>query len=181
MNTKLLTIALIFSITVNVTVVGSLFYFWKILQERDERPETVESEIIIRHPSVPLPDSDEIDSMMNAYRKNLKSLQIHIDQDRDKMVRILLSDSLKMDDLENAVITMNRKQAMAEKMTLRHLLDLKTEMQDAQWDSLVQSLAPDSLPYHLDEFEIDIELPHEFKMKMKKLNQLDSIELNERR
>lgn len=148
MQNKWMIFALLFSVTVNIAVVGTLFYFW---QNRDksfvdvsvnENPQLKKQDIFLTTECLSPSEAKEIDSLRNDYFDNLVILRKSIDDDRRHIVRLLQNEPPDRDSLNTIIIQLSEKQINAERLTINHLLEIKPLLSRDNWLHFVRDLEP---------------------------------------
>lgn len=150
MNSKWTLIALLFSVTVNIAVVGTLIYFWqhnneqrhvnvKVLRTDDNSQQDV---VWFGQPPAPPPVAKEIDSLRREYHEDLVVMRQAIDADRQQIIMQLMHDPVNRDTVEVILNNLTKKQMDAERLTIDHLLDIKPLLPTDDWKFFIQDLRP---------------------------------------
>ncbi len=149
MNSKWTIMALLFSVTINIAVVGTLVYFWK---HNDERRVDVEffhtndkddpKIVWFGRPPAPPPTGSEIDSLRRHYHEQLVDLRQRIDADRQDIIAQLMIEPVNRDTVEFLLKGLTDKQMDAERLTIDHLLQIKPLLPHDEWTFFIQDLRP---------------------------------------
>jgi nitrogen fixation-related uncharacterized protein len=146
MNSKWTIIALLFSVAVNIAVVGTLVYFW---QHNDRQvnvkvlhPENKEHDILWFHKPPAPPLANGIDSLRREYHKELVIIRKDIDAERQEIITQLMGDPVNRDTVEVIIKSLTEKQMDAERLTINHLLEIKPLLPQDEWKFFIQDLKP---------------------------------------
>jgi len=139
----------VFSVAVNIAVMGTLVYFW-----HESRPERADQ--IIAPPPPPLPDREErrflwmgkrrpgepekVFKARIKYRDQMEKVRRQIDGFRKEIIVLLLSDPPPTDSLHVIVEKLAKKQVEAEQLTIGHLLDIRPLLPRKKWVKVVRDL-----------------------------------------
>ena len=175
MNTKWTLFALLFSVAVNIAVIGTLLYFWKNEKQRmdvgmihgNSHPER--DIVWFNAPHVPPKVAREIDSLRRDYHEQVVVIRSSIESDRKAIITQLMCDPVNRDTLDIIIQKLADKQIKAERLTIDHLLMIKPLLPHEDWKYFIQDLRPrhkiqtkiiklkdgDSTSILIDEEEID--------------------------
>jgi len=148
MRSKWILFVLLFSVTVNVAVVGTLIYFWRykspaVSRVHVEHKRDVNDRLLWFHsPDLAPRTIEKIDSARKVYHEELQQVRKDIDSQRKNMVTLLLAEPINRDSLQIEIIGLVEKQKKAEELTLDHLLDIKPLLPKDQWILLLKDLEP---------------------------------------
>lgn len=146
MNSKWILFALLFSVAVNIAVVGTLIYFWPRNEERHmivrQAPPQKPEIIWFGTPHVPPHVAQEIDSLRRDYHKNLVRIRAAMDADRKTLITQLIQDPVDRDSLDLIIDSLAQKQIKAERLTVDHLLDIKPLLPHEEWTFFMRDLEP---------------------------------------
>jgi hypothetical protein len=146
MTSKWMVAALLFSVAVNVAVVGTLAYYRHI----DQQPMHLK----LRHGVLP-PNPDffrfqdmqtdpvvarEMDSLQQQYGEQLKNLHRIIDQRRNAIVLQLQQEPVNRDTLDKLITHLSEDQVRAERLTVDHLLVIKPFLPKEKWQMIIREL-----------------------------------------
>jgi hypothetical protein len=149
MNSKWTLFALLFSVAVNIAVVGTLVFFWRhnanTRQEINiEQFDELENNALVWFHS---PDShphagSQMDSLRKLYQQELFTIEGEIGASRNKIVQILLSDPIDSTQLDNEISRLAQEQTHVERLTINHLLDIKPLLPENEWRIFLNDLKP---------------------------------------
>ncbi len=140
---------LVFSLTVNIAVISSLLYFWHRPDKAGPAPIGFGSDG--RQPTSGRPfqmeDSTltpeqrlQMKQLRFKYHTQMRSLRWSIENRRDELIDLLLAESPDQDSVNAVVTALAEKQIELERLTIDHLLSLKSLMSPEQWEHLVVAL-----------------------------------------
>ncbi|MBN1479624.1 periplasmic heavy metal sensor [candidate division KSB1 bacterium] len=146
MNSKWIVLALLFSVAVNIAVVGTLVYFWPRNEERRivfrNRPPKQHEIVWFRTPHVPPKVAQDIDSLRRDYHEQLVTVRMAIDADREAIIAHLMQNKVDRDSLEKILQSLTHKQITAERLTIDHLLEIKPLLPQEEWTFFIRDLKP---------------------------------------
>ena len=140
--------ALLFSVAVNIAVVGTLVFFWGRNERRMDvevlhrEPPPMHDILWFDTPHVPPHVAQEIDSLRREYHQQLVLVRTSIDSDRKAIVTQLMSDHVNRDSLDIFIKTLSDKQIQAERLTIDHLLMIKPLLPKKEWQFFINELQP---------------------------------------
>jgi len=191
---KLLTIALLFSIIVNTAVVATLVSVVKGMHNLRQQPAVQTEELRVQH--APAWQQSEletvviskVDSLQHDYTQHLIVLKSAIDQNREKMIPVLLENKIDTQRIENILLDISEKQLKAEELTINHIIELKDELDKKEWVRIVKKLNPDAshkrivIREHPDgQINIDTEVKELIQTLPESLKDIDIKQLHLRR
>lgn len=146
MTSKWLVAALLFSVAVNVAVMGTLVYF----RQTEKQP----THFSLRRESLPHnpdflwfegsqinPDLvREMDSLRQQYGEQLKNVHRTIDQKRSAIVLQLQQEPINRDSLNKLISRLTEDQVRAERLTVDHLLAIKPFLPKDEWQMIIREL-----------------------------------------
>ncbi len=147
MKNRWMTVLLIFSLAVNIAAVATLTYFWR----QNQLPAVPPPPGMARQPlERPLPPWRNLD-LPPASRKELFELrrQFHAqivelrraaDESRWQLMHQLMQPNIDKDSLNASLQTLTAKQMEMERMTVNHLLELRSHLTNEQWQMLLRSM-----------------------------------------
>lgn len=164
--------ALLFSVAVNIAVVGTLLYFWQTNggrgdEARQPEPSRQRDLLWLSAPQVPAKAARKIDSLRRDYHDQLFILRASIDSEREAIIAHLMGNQVNRDSLEAIISELTAKQIAAERLTIDHLLMIKPLLPPEEWRLFIRDLRPhrqrriikihegDSTKILYDEQEID--------------------------
>ena len=149
MNSKYTLVALLFSVAVNIAVVGTLVYFWRQNDNENIEVQVLKGDAknekkIIWFGAPPLPPkvSKEIDSLRRDYHERLVRIRSDIDSNRQAIIAELLQESINRDSLDIIIENLSTKQIDAERLTIEHLLEIKPLLPHDEWKFFIRDLGP---------------------------------------
>ncbi len=138
---------LVFSLTVNVAVISSLLYFWNRPEEilplppgpTDMQPK--EMRPFFWGDSTLTPEQrQQLQQQRFQYHTQMRSLRWSIENHRDELIDLLSSESPRQDSINAVVTRLAEKQIELERLTINHLLSLKSVLRPEQWEHLVVTI-----------------------------------------
>jgi hypothetical protein len=145
MTSKWHIIALLFSVTVNVAVVGTMIYFWQ--HSKPNRLEIMRYDRAPQEPmmwfhdsTMPPPVAHKIDSMRSNYREQLAKIQTEIAQQRHCVVLMLQQEPVDRDSLDKMIKDVAENQVRAERLTIDHLLSIKPLVPAERWQFFIRDI-----------------------------------------
>lgn len=145
MTSKWHTVALLFSVTVNIAVVGTMIYFWQHNKPNrlevlhyDRPPE--EHLRLFPDSNMPPPIVQKIDSMRSNYQGQLEKIQNDIAQQRHAVVLMLQQEPVDRDSLDHLILKVAENQVQAERLTVDHLLSIKPLVSDDRWQFFIRDM-----------------------------------------
>ncbi|MBN1560252.1 periplasmic heavy metal sensor [candidate division KSB1 bacterium] len=147
MNARWTLLALLFSVAVNIAVVGTLVYFWRTNEHQSDQAfhgKTPLNREIMLHgaPHVPANVKGKIDSLRRDYHEQLVLIRASIDAEREAIIAHLMSNQVDRDSLEMNIAALTAKQIAAERLTIDHLLTIKPLLPPEDWRFFIQDLRP---------------------------------------
>lgn len=148
MTKKWVILALVFSATVNIAVLGTLIYFWKQNKTKEvditmmHRPDPRPDFMLFHDLSLPSNVTSQIDSLQKEYHTKLQRVRKSIDSDRQAIVNVLLIEPPDRDSLDHIIKGLTEKQINAERLTIDHLLQIRPLLPHDRWHHLVRDLEP---------------------------------------
>ena len=149
MNSKWTLVALLFSVTVNVAVVGTLLYFWRhdTSHGREINIERIDAfkdkELVWFHsPDMPPHAEGRMDSLRRFYHKELQEIEGDIESSRHKIVQILLEDPIDNNRLDTLIFQLANEQTKVERLTIDHLIAIKPMLPQEEWRLFLNDLKP---------------------------------------
>ncbi len=143
-------IILLFSVTVNLAVVGTLIYFWKksdhknkdlIWISEDSKSGDGNKFIIVKKDSfVTTKNMDQINAKRFEWGNKMSFLNQSIDKDRKDIVRLLLINPTQKDSINVVIHRLGDKQIKAESLTVDHLISIRKLLPPQEWEALVNSV-----------------------------------------
>ncbi len=140
---------LVFSLTVNVAVISSLIYLWN-RPDRAEPvpfgfgPDGMQPKAIrpfLMDDSTLTPEQrQQMQQLRYKYHTQMRSLRLSIESHRDELIDLLLAESPNQDSVNTVVTVLAEKQIELERLTVTHLLSLKSLLSPEQWEHLVVTL-----------------------------------------
>jgi len=135
---------LIFSLAVNVAVVGTLVYYWTQTKgaqtARFSPPPLPERPRFKRGPNLSPEQRQKIRQLRQEYFATVREIRRTIGTYHEELMDMLASDSFSRDSLQVVVEKIARKQMELEQLTVAHLLDLRKNMDREQWQQFVKRL-----------------------------------------
>jgi len=145
MTSKWHIVALLFSVTVNVAVVGTMIYFWQ--HNKPNRLEILrydrapQEHLMWFHDStMPPPVAHKIDSMRSNYQEQLEKIQNDIAQQRHAVVLMLQQEPADRDSLDEMILKVAENQVLAERLTIDHLLSIKPLVPAERWQFFIRDM-----------------------------------------
>jgi hypothetical protein len=147
MNARWILLALLFSVAVNIAVVGTLVYFWQANEYGSDQVFHGKLPLdrdVIWHgaPHVPAKVTGKIDSLRRDYHEQLVLIRASIDSEREAIIAHLMSNQVNRDSLETIITALSAKQIEAERLTIDHLLTIKPLLPPEDWQFFIQDLRP---------------------------------------
>ncbi|MBN2412248.1 hypothetical protein JXQ31_11195 [candidate division KSB1 bacterium] len=143
-------IVLLFSVTVNLAVVGTLVYFWKKTDQKadnliwiSEDSKSVDGKkfIFVKKDSfVATENMDKINAKRLDWGNKMSVLNRSIDKDRKDIIRYLLVDPPQRDSINVVIHRLGDKQIKAESLTVDHLIGIRELLPPQEWEDLVTSV-----------------------------------------
>ncbi len=143
-------IILLFSVTVNLAVVGTLVYFWKKTDKKTDDliwisgdPKSVDGNkfIIVKKDSfVTTNNMDKINAKRLDWGNKMSVLNRSIDKDRKDIIRYLLVDPPQRDSINIVIHRLGDKQIRAESLTVDHMIGIRKLLPRQEWEDLVTSV-----------------------------------------
>lgn len=146
MKNRWMTILLIFSLTVNVAAVVTLAYFWHHNRVAPLPPPGLDAQPLQRHlpawQDVDLPPKTrrELAHLRRQFRSQVFDLRKELDQSRLQLMQQLMRPNIDKDSLNASLQKLTAMQMEMEKMTINHLLEIRSHLTNDQWQQLLQSM-----------------------------------------
>ena len=144
---------LVFSVAVNVAVLGTLIYFWtrpnRPVEARDlSQREKYNSKLLLGdNPLLSPEQKQELKQLRKRYHGELRGRRQYIAQQRADLVRYLLNDPPMLDSIYITLDSVAEKQKQLEKITIQHLLSMRKHIDKEQWETMIQTFErPPRLP-----------------------------------
>lgn len=139
----------VFSVAVNIAVMGTLVYFWH--GSPPEPPEQIGAPppppLISPEPrrflwmEKRMPEEPEkVFEKRIKYRDQMELVRRQIDGLRKEIIVLLLADPPPSDSLQDVVEKLARKQVEAEQLTIDHLLEIRPLLPRKKWVKVVRDL-----------------------------------------
>jgi|GEM_PF-1762166 len=138
---------LVFSLTVNVAVISTLIYFWncpdkampmplrpEVMQPMEMRPFFMGDSTLTHE------QRQQMQQLRLQYHTQMRSLRWSIESHRDELIDLLLAESPNQDSVNTVVTVLAEKQIELERLTVTHLLSLKSLLTPEQWEHLLVTL-----------------------------------------
>jgi len=147
-------IILLFSVAVNLAVVGTLVYFWKktdnktndlIWISEDTKTGNGNNVIIVKKDSFLVTNElDKIKTKRLDWGNKMRDINRSIAEDRKEIIRYLLIDPPQRDSINVVINKLGSKQIKAESLTVDHLLSIRELLPQNEWQDLVYSVGKGS-------------------------------------
>ena len=135
MRSRWMFLALVFSLTVNLVAVGTLGFFWLSKPKRPPRPARWTTEA----PPPFHPEADEaVAKMTQEYFARAQREKMALRATRLKLVELLREEKPDTNKIMAAIEELARHQAELERITVRHLLQLKPCIGRERLDILIR-------------------------------------------
>lgn len=137
---------LVFSLAVNVAVLGTLVYFWtrphRPVEARDlgQQRKQYNSRLLMReNPLLTKEQKQELKQLRNRYHGELRGRRKDIARQRADLVRYLLNDPPMLDSIYVTLDRVSQKQKELEKITIQHLLSMRKHLDKEQWKTMIRT------------------------------------------
>jgi len=147
---KWVLIILLFSVAVNLAVVGTLIYFWKKSDHKnsdliwisdDVKTGDFNKFVIVKKDSlITTKNIDQINTKRLEWGNKMSLLNQSIDKDRRDIIRLLLVDPPQRDSINVVIHKLGSKQIKAESLTVDHLIGIRELLPSQEWEDLVNSV-----------------------------------------
>jgi len=141
---------LVFSVAVNIAVVGTLIYFWKkntlpaedIIWLTKNEPGMNKSIVVFKSEDTvsTSADLDSISEKRMVWADTMQCLSRDIETDRQTIIHLMLTKPPQRDSINFYIHSIGAKQIKAESLTVAHLLSIRELMPERDWEELVKSL-----------------------------------------
>ena len=141
MNNRWILTALVFSMAINVAVLGTLVYYWTHQDKREyTRPDFREP-----HPSkfdfgLNEEKRDRMRSAMKEYRLQILPISDSLRVRRQALIQIMLSGRTDQQVLDNILAELAAFQIELDRTTINHLMKMRTILDPDEWQHLVQAI-----------------------------------------
>jgi Spy/CpxP family protein refolding chaperone len=142
---------LLFSITVNLAAVASLFYFWgrfdhmrrlpAVLQRPDRGAPSAGP--LWRRLELQEPQRQALQKFRAPYNEQIRQQRQRIEESRRRLMEILQTQPGAQDSIKYLLARVAEDQAVMEKMTVEHLLALRPLLDERQWRIMLMSFNRD--------------------------------------
>lgn len=147
MKNSWMTVLLVFSLTVNLAAVATLVYFWR----QYDRPAPSMLPSPAGEPSyrqnppwqklnLPHEKKREIVELRRRFQHRILDLRMSVEDSRRQVMQQMLQQTIDNDSLNASIDRLADKQIEMEKMTVSHLLEMRSHLTDEQWQTLLRSL-----------------------------------------
>jgi len=146
-----MTILLVFSLTINLAAVGTLFYFWQRppfpelpppgqpFDDMNPRPGPgMGPGPAWRDSSLPAEKRQTIRQLRRQFHEQVQPKRIELQRAQDEVMKIMSTHPSQRDSIDRASQKVLAIQAEIEKMTIDHLLSIRALLDDDQWKSLMR-------------------------------------------
>ncbi len=134
---------LLFSLAINISVLGTLFYLWKMkkmpppeppfpMHEGPGGPQGAEMKF-------PPEESNFLRDARKEHFSKIEPLFAQINVEREKLFQELLGDEPDMDSIKVSVEAIEHIKAKIEFLTVTHFLGLKEKMPDDFWKPVIEN------------------------------------------
>jgi len=147
---KWLVVFLIFSLAVNLAVVGTLLYFTRHPSPPVMMPEGPMGRPGIRENGEPRPDGPgadlpgrmppEVEKLRESFIAGLRPLSRDLQQSRQQLVRMMDRQPAAADSIAIVLQKINTLQGEMEKLTVDHLMAIRPYLEKSQWQNLTRIL-----------------------------------------
>ncbi|MBN2356799.1 periplasmic heavy metal sensor [candidate division KSB1 bacterium] len=147
MKNKWMTLLLVFSLAVNLAAVGTLVFFWR---HNDLPPAPVPPDAPMtrldrpsrewRNLDIPPEKRREIFLLRRRYQERVMDLRMTVEESRRQVLQQLLRPTIDQDSLDAAIQRLSEKQIEMEKMTIHHLMEMRSYLTNEQWQILLRSM-----------------------------------------
>ncbi|HPG38101.1 MAG TPA: hypothetical protein PLP19_06140 [bacterium] len=156
---------LLFSVAVNISVIGTLIYFWKknalptddIMWMTKKEPGMNKSIVVFKSEDIKTmsADLDSITEKRMVWADTMHCLCQDIESDRQAIIHLMLNKPPQRDSINFYIHSIGAKQIKAESLTVDHLIGIRELMPERDWEELVKSLgSPRRVMVHR-EFKVD--------------------------
>jgi Spy/CpxP family protein refolding chaperone len=145
--TKWIMVLLIFSLAVNIAVIGTLVYHWnhpapmqRFTRAMPDSPPMATRPFFMEDSSIAPGQRQMLRSQRAEYHSQVRVLRQSVEQQRRRLRDMLLADSPQPDSINAIVTALAEKQAALERLTVNHLLSLKALLTPEQWERLLEEM-----------------------------------------
>jgi hypothetical protein len=140
---------LLFSLTLNIAVLGTLLYFWGY----HDGPPPVNPGPGMERPE-PFPPAwgnmdlrehqrRELMMLRAPFHKQMMEMRRNLDMDRQKLLQLMLAQPAVPDSIERMLGKISEKQIRLDRMTVDHLLAIRPHLDEKQWRVMLDQLVRD--------------------------------------
>jgi len=147
---KWVLIILLFSVAVNLAVVGTLIYFWKVsdhknsdliwLSDEVETGDFNKFVIVKKDSFITTKNIDQINAKRLDWGNKMSDLNQSIAKDRRDIIGYLLVNPPQRDSINVVIHRLGSKQIKAESLTVDHLIGIRELLPTQEWEDLVNSV-----------------------------------------
>lgn len=140
---------LLFSLTLNIAVLGTLLYFWG----RHDGPPPADPGPGMERPepfppawrNMDLREQQRRDLMMlrAPFHKQMMEMRRNLDMDRQKLLQLMLAQPAVPDSIERMLGKISEQQIRLDRMTVDHLLAIRPHLDEKQWRFMLDQLVRD--------------------------------------
>ena len=133
---------LVFSLAINIAVVGTLVYFWNHAPHRFYPPMMRPDKPPRFMKNLPIPDDKraEWEKLQQQYALQRMEIGKMIMSYRRQLIDLLIEDAGNTDNIQALIVQIANKQAEMEKITINHLLEMRPMLPPKAWEGLVRRL-----------------------------------------
>lgn len=141
---------LLFSVTLNIAVVGTLLFYWGRPDHRPPAdPPGPEMERSAPFPpawnNLDLRDQQrhELMRLRRPFHRQMTEMRRNLDMDRQKLLQLMLAQPAVPDSIERMLSNISEQQIRLDRLTVEHLLAIRPHLDERQWRFMLNQLIRD--------------------------------------
>jgi hypothetical protein len=140
---------LLFSITINIAVVATLFYFWgrhdgmrrlPALLQRPDRDVTPPGPLW-KTMGLQEPQKRELEKLRAPFNAQMDQIVGNMEQNRRRLMEVMLAHPASQDSIKSLLLRLAENQSQLDRQTVEHLLALRPFLDERQWRMMLMAMA----------------------------------------